>query len=251
MNKKKWLKLAEKLRQPHNILLTVTSLGIILSLIIYFQILHPIALTNQVLTEKLEDLEGQRKIIESMPSPAELNEADFLQLFERVPVQDRLPDFMLELRELERKSGVYISEITLNETEGTVDAVNLLAGENKITQTNEDSKKNSKKSKEEEAPLITSLPIQISAAGRSYEQISEFMKELHDMERIATIKTWDISAADTEPLQVEIGIQLYKTEKYAELYNELNKEPQPIFLKPTKDKDPTLSDKQFFEQLRE
>ncbi len=263
MNKKKWLETLQKLKLPHNVLILTGTIGVLIGVLLYSLVVHPMLDEHHQLSKDIEALEKQQQLMASQPKPEKVEASDFKSLFDQVPVNEQYSQFVEDLKRLEVKSEAVILNVAFDQEGQAVDISSLqgLVGqvnglnnseldEVNTTAQNENNTTPSKTSpnKDEEA-LITSLPVRVSLQG-SYEQILTFIEDLQTLDRLIRITSWTWHNTPQSGLAADVNLELFKSEKFANIYASI-KQQEPELLEPTKARNPILSDEQFLEQLSE
>ena len=249
----------DRIRKPGAILLLALIASATLNALLFGFTLYP-AVKKQVAL-KLKHFEAELKLaaLEKTPVPERVDPAELEKLLRRMPTKPEIARFLFALREIGRRSGAEIVQLTTGESEikkedalsylFSQDGLNAIAKrpDAPVAPGAEADKKDSDNAVYEE------IRYELAVRG-SYRQIVDFVRGVHRMERLVSIPVWRIvqgtpeGVREEQPLVMTMVLVLYAGIGYDGKFPEL---PQPEVPSVQAGRlDPTMSDWKFQETLR-
>jgi Tfp pilus assembly protein PilO len=226
------------------VLLMVLVIGILSnSFYFYFSFMSQAA-EIQELDRELIILEQSQYQLSMEDVSEQVSEEDIELLLHQLPFSDESPRFLISLKEIEGKSNVIIENYRLPGIDDSWEEFSFSEG----TESS-----------------IFKKTITLSIEG-NYPQLLEFLSEIYHLDRITAIKKWKINPKpyvedgiteaeylellDNPMLEAILELEIYKTQKYESIMNELVplsvEDPQTPYRK-----SPITSNRRFFENLIE
>jgi Tfp pilus assembly protein PilO len=272
MNKQDILQLLEKFKKPLPLLLSVIFIGFLINLSIFLYKYLPTIQEQVSFNQQYNQVERQMKSVEAIPIPAKASPNDIESLVKQIPTKDEVSRFILNLKEIEAKTGVNLTTITFGEgkdTKKTDDLTAIINSQLKNNQANTNQTPN---------PNVATPPP--AAPGKSgetffqenhltivisglYPQVIDFFNKVYQLERVVNVVDWNIEpisepavnptdkkAADNQAkelkIQAKLGVVVYSAKQFLGKFPDLPAIPTDSFEPKAT---PMLSEEQYLQML--
>jgi Tfp pilus assembly protein PilO len=269
-------------RKPQTIIVIAVLAGILMNLGIFsYQLIPQLADWHKARTQE-ETILQLKKATEDKPLPKKAEDADIAALIKQVPTKDELPRFILDLKDIEKRTGVTMSSITFgaggsggSEMTGLLQVISQApaapgaqpnsagsspSGPSAVNPAPTGAKQTPAAGKAPAAaPAITELPISLSISG-TYAQGTKFIRQLEQMDRIVNVKQWQMSpsgkamdkenegeSADAVKLTFSLTCSFFTAKGYLDKFGDLPDIPIPVSAGRL---DPTIADDQYSQLLQ-
>lgn len=278
MDKQTVMQWISRLRQPLPILLIVTASGLLFNILLFSYSFLPVVRKQVEYTLEYGKFDRLVSSIERTPIPPKATPNEIGQLVKQVPTKEELSRFIIQMKEIELKSGVTLTKLTFGEEKKETDNLtSIVMGQTKIGQMtvpsavpNNNGTATAQPPANNPAPSSTAssklqeLKGNMSVRG-TYTQIVDFFNRLYQLDRIVNVKKWDMAPSagelngfqtlipklqkENEPLllQAKMEFAIYAAQQYSGKLPDL---PPLSVPSPEAPKVPILTDQQYYDLLK-